>query len=222
MRGSERRPRLLPQADLIKTGEIDHADWNFRPFLGGIQRKRFQLAVSVLRRYRLQSLLEIGYGSGVFMPELNSHCAELYGLDTHCHPREVAAALARHGIVPRLFTGSVTAMPFPDASFDGIVAISALEFVDDLELACQEINRVMKGDGLFLTVTPGRSFLVDLGLKLLTGKSAQADFADRRQRILPTLKKHFELVRQQTVPRFGTTLLHLYTALELKARKDSR
>jgi ubiquinone/menaquinone biosynthesis C-methylase UbiE len=213
---SDSRLRLLPRTELVRTGPVDYADWSYRPFLGVIQRIRFHLAVSILRRYRLQSLLEVGYGSGVFLPELARHCDVLYGLDTHAQPEKVAAALARSGCSAELLTGSVMALPFADAFFDAVVAISALEFVEDLDLGCREIQRVLKPDGLFLVISAGHSVLGDLGLKLLTGKSAQADFADRRQRVLPTLKKHFAVVQQRTVPRFGTLLVHLYTAIELR------
>jgi ubiquinone/menaquinone biosynthesis C-methylase UbiE len=213
---SDSRLRLLPRAELVKTGPVDYADWSYRPLLGIIQRIRFRLAASILRRYRLQSLLEVGYGSGVFLPELARHCDVLYGLDTHSQPEKVAAALARSGLSAKLSTGSVMALPFADAFFDAVVAISALEFVEDLDLGCSEIKRVLKPDGLFLVISAGHSLLGDLGLKLLTGKSAQTDFADRRQRVLPTLKRHFSVVQQRTVPRFGALFVHLYTAIELR------
>lgn len=213
---SASRLRLLPRAELVKTGPVDYAEWSYRPLLGVIQRIRFRLAVSILRRYRPHSLLEVGYGSGVFLPELARHCDVLYGLDTHSEPEKVSAALVRSGFSAKLSTGSVMALPFADAFFDAVVAISALEFIEDLDLGCREIKRVLKPDGLFLVISAGHSVLGDLGLRLLTGKSAQADFADRRQQVLPALKKHFSVVQQRTVPRFGTLLVHLYTAIELR------
>ena len=39
---------LLPEEVLIKTGPVDHADWNFRPILGSIQRSRFRLMLDLL------------------------------------------------------------------------------------------------------------------------------------------------------------------------------
>jgi hypothetical protein len=71
-------------------------------------------------------------------------------------------------------------------------------------------------------VTPGASPLVDFGLKVLTGKNARTDFGDRRQRILPTLLKHFTLHRRRTAPPFGTFFLHLYTGLRLAVAPPHR
>jgi hypothetical protein len=51
------RLRLLPRERLIKTSKFDHADWNFIPVLGFLQRKRFRLAVSLLPPKRLPRML---------------------------------------------------------------------------------------------------------------------------------------------------------------------
>ena len=94
--------RLLPLQDLVRTGPVDHADWNYRPLLGLLQRRRFQLATALLPRPRMQRLLEVGYGSGVFLPELARHCEELHGIDTHASPAEVLGKLLPHGVAPCL------------------------------------------------------------------------------------------------------------------------
>src|SRR6185437_4331790 len=40
--------RLLPVKDLITTGPVDHADWNYKPVLGWIERQRFKLALFMI------------------------------------------------------------------------------------------------------------------------------------------------------------------------------
>lgn len=209
--------RLLPPDALLKTGEVDHADWNYRPLLGAIIRARYRCAVSLLAARRYGRLLEVGYGSGVFMPELARHCDELYGIDIHQLQQPVCELLSGFGVNARLFSGSVEALPFEDRSFDCLVAVSALEFVADLDAACRESRRVLKPGGCLIVVSPGHSPLVDAGLRVLTGKSAKTDFGDRRQSLIPTLLKHFVVRRSLTVPRFGGTLARLYTALKLCA-----
>ncbi|HKI00536.1 MAG TPA: class I SAM-dependent methyltransferase [Thermoanaerobaculia bacterium] len=209
--------QLLPPAALLKTGEVDHADWNYRPLLGAISRRRFKLAVSLLEGRRAGRLLEIGYGSGVFLPELARHCGQLYGIDVHGMQGPVAESLARFGVAAQLSSGSVTAMPFEEGYFDVLVAVSALEFVADLDAACAEIRRVLSPGGTLIVVTPGHSPLVDFGLGVLTGKRAKEDFGDRRQSVIPTLLERFTVQRRLTVPARGISLIHLYTALELHA-----
>jgi ubiquinone/menaquinone biosynthesis C-methylase UbiE len=208
--------RLLPPQQLLKTGEVDHADWNFRPVLGSIIRSRYHLAVALLAGERFGRLLEIGYGSGVFLPHLADCCGELHGCDIHHRHDEVAATLDRAGVRAHLMVAGMEALPYADGFFDGLVAVSTLEFVPDLEAGCRETRRVLRPGGVFVVVTPGISPVADLGLRLLTGKSARTDFADRRQAVLPTLRRHFRVEARRTLPRFGRSLVHLYTALKLR------
>lgn len=209
--------RLLPPADLVRTGPVDHADWNFRFPLGWISRRRLALATRLLPS-KIDRLLKIGYGSGVHLPHWATKAKEVFGIDPHPHAAEVQAKLAQHGVAAALVSGSAEAMPYPDTHFDCLLAISAIEFIPDLPAACREMRWVLRPGGCVVVVTPGRSPLVDLGLKLLTGKSAKADYADRRAAVLPTLLEHFELDRQLTFPRVGSRLVCLYTGLRLKPK----
>jgi SAM-dependent methyltransferase len=217
MKDQRQSLRLLPPEALLKTGEVDHADWNYRPLLGSISRTRFRLVVSLLDEQRSGRLLEVGYGSGVFMPELARFSDELYGIDIHEMTQPVTESLAKVNVHARLFSGSAMAMPFDENFFDAIVAVSALEFVSDINATCLEIKRVLKPGGSFVVVTPGHSPLVDFGLRILTGKSAKQDFDDRRQRLIPTLLNHFRVERQLVSPALGNSLVKLYTALKLRA-----
>ena len=94
--------QLLPPDALLHTGELDHADWNYRPVLGAIQRLRFTLVKSLLPEERVQRLLELGYGSGVFLTELARHCAELFGIDVHPCNQEIMRLLSRYGVRAQL------------------------------------------------------------------------------------------------------------------------
>jgi ubiquinone/menaquinone biosynthesis C-methylase UbiE len=207
--------RLLPLEALVKTGPVDHADWNFRPVLGWIQRLRFKMILKMLPRQEVGRLLEVGYGSGVLMPELAERCEELYGVDIHPMHQEVSDRLKQFHIKAHLFSTGAEALPFDDQFFDGVIAVSALEFVEQLEAACQEIQRVLKPDGFLILVTPGHSRLVDLGLKILTRKSAKTDYEGRRQQLIPVLMRYFSIKHKRTFPPIGGSFLCLYTALKL-------
>lgn len=207
--------RLLPKDVLIRTGPVDHADWSYRPFLGWIIRQRYRMILSLLPKKHLHRLLEVGYGSGVFMPSLVERCDELHGIDIHPYAQEVTDCLSSFHILAHLVSGTAEAMPFEDASFDAVVALSSLEFVPDIEAACRELQRVLKPNGSLVVVTPGYSPLVDWGLKLLTGESAKKDYGDRRQTLMPTLLRHFTVDRKRTFPIVGSSLVCLYTALRL-------
>ena len=199
---------------------MDHADWNYRPLLSAISRTRFRFAVKLLAAERRPSrLLEIGYGSGVFMPELARHCEELYAIDIHGMNEIVGQSLADYGVTAHLFSGSATALPFENEFFERVVAVSSLEFVTDLSAACTEIKRVLKPEGSLIVVTPGHSPIVDLGLKVLTGESAKKDYGERRESLMRTLLNHFEIERRLIAPALGSSVVHLYTAMKLRARE---
>ena len=207
--------RLLPREDLLRTGDLDHAHWNYRRVLGPIQRTRFALAVSLLPATPVPRLLEIGYGSGVFLPALARHGQELFGIDIHARHDEVTAILRRHGVPVVLHRAAAESIPFGDRSMDAVVAVSALEFVQDLDCVCREVRRVLRSGGVFVAVTPGRSAWLDLGLRVLTGRSARRDFGSRREGLIATLERHFCVDARAGFPRFGRGPLRVYDALRL-------
>ncbi len=216
-RDRRRELTLLKPGELVATGPVDHADWNYRPVLGLISRLRFRLIVAMLPS-DIGPLLEVGYGSGVFLPELSKHCRELYGLDIHDNVNHVSAVLDRRRIKADLRTGSAAAMPYPAEMFDCVVSVSALEFVDDIGAATRELIRVLRPDGRLVVVMPGRSPVVDFGLKLLTGKNARDEYGTRRENLLPSLLSSFTIEKRVNAPSFTLGLGSLYTAVRLKQK----
>jgi ubiquinone/menaquinone biosynthesis C-methylase UbiE len=208
---------LLPHDSLVTTSDIDKAAWNFQPVLGYISRQRFHMALSLLGKSHVPRLLEIGYGSGIFMPALAAHCDELYGLDVHKSTSKVAEVLAKRGVVARLASGSAENAPYENRFFDRIVAVSAFEFVD-IAATCIQIKRILKPQGELIVVSPGHSAMLDFGLKVLTGTNAEKDFQGRRNRVLPTLKEHFDVLESNNFPRLLPSAARLYTALKLRRK----
>jgi SAM-dependent methyltransferase len=204
---------LLPADVLVKTSELDQAAWAYRPGpLGYVQRKRFALAAQLLATRRgFGDLLEVGYGSGIFLPELARRCERLHGVDVHDHVDDVTELLRRNGIRADLATAPAEFLPYPDASFDAVVAVSTLEFVDDVEQACREITRVLRPRGIGVFVTPGYGRVLDLGLLALTGEYAEETFRQRRQLVLPALRRHLSVARELRFPRVPAGWL--YTAV---------
>jgi ubiquinone/menaquinone biosynthesis C-methylase UbiE len=206
---------LLPEEILVKTGPVDHADWNFRPFLGAIQRSRFRLLLRLVGDRTFERLLEIGYGSGVFLPELARRTRDLTAIDIHQATERVGESLSKLGVQASLHTASAEQMPFSDGSFDGVVAVSSFEFISDFDRACREIVRVMRPGGSFFVITPGESPILDLGLKVLTGESAKHDYEDRRRRVMPALRRYFHVEEERKIP---TSLFPIYRGLRLVKR----
>lgn len=206
---------MLPRSALIRTSELDQGAWNYGGVLGWVISRRLGLVDRLLAGVESGRLLEVGYGSGVFMPTLTRHCTVLDGIDVHEHPEQVMRVLAGHGIAADLRTGSAESLPYPDRSMDSVVCISVLEFVDDLDAAAAELRRVVADSGRLVVVTPGRSRLLDLGLRLLTGHRADDTFRHRREQILAALTEHFRIERTRSFPRRAPRFAQLYTAARL-------
>lgn len=187
--------QLLPKERLIRTSDVDHADWNYTPVLSYVMRKRFELVRKLLPAARVDRLLEIGFGSGVFMPELASCCRELYGIDVHPNVEEVAKRLSAGGVSASLSQQDAARMTFPDRFFDAIVSVSALEFIDDIDGAAREAARVLKPGGRLIGVTPVKSRMLDAILHVSTGADPVKDYGDRREHVLPSLLRYFRSVR---------------------------
>ena len=219
---SERRGslQLLPEQALLATSAIDHAAWNYRPILGRIQRIRFDLIRSMLCGSHVNRLLEIGYGSGIFLPELAKYADDLHGIDPHPFAEDITKILSKHCVQAKLVTGTAARMPYVDGYFQTVVAVSALEFVDDLAALCREVKRILEPGGIFAIVTPAHSPILDLGVRVMTGVSPQADFQNRRQGILPRLYQEFVVDRRADYPPFAHGV-RLYTALRLSAPRKS-
>jgi SAM-dependent methyltransferase len=208
-------PQLLPKTALVKTSDVDAGEWTFHPFLGIIQRLRFWLILSLLPTRRFTKLLEVGYGSGIFLPELSQYCKELYGVDIHQNASRVSGHLRRQGVEAKLLSGSATVLPFKDKTFDLIIAVSCLEYMDPLESAVQEIKRVLRPDGCFIFVTPGNSPVIDCIHDLLTGRKVREHYAERRDVLIPLFTQSFVVQQELAIPPFSGRLMTLYRGFRL-------
>jgi ubiquinone/menaquinone biosynthesis C-methylase UbiE len=102
-------------------------------------------------------VLDIGCAKGFLVADLMSVCPglEVFGLDIsdyalkHCHP----------DVVGRLHLGDCVSLPFPDNSFDAVLAINVIHNLDrpDVVRALKEIVRVGRGDRAFVQVDSYRT-----------------------------------------------------------------
>jgi SAM-dependent methyltransferase len=109
------------------------AYWHYRDaFLDGV--------VPAPRR----SALDVGCGEGRVSRDLRARGHDVIGVDS-------SAALVRHAAAAdpagAYLVADAAALPFPDASFDLVVAYNALMDVDDLDASVAEAARVLAADG---------------------------------------------------------------------------
>src|SRR6185312_105373 len=122
---------IIPKKNLLaKTGEVDYYNWNYKFPIKYLQKYRFRRVAKLLSGTRYEKLLEVGTGSGIFIPELSTHCDELYAIDTHSNFDHIHELCKRYNIKSyKLSTQSIEQTDFPTDHFNAIVAVSVLEFV---------------------------------------------------------------------------------------------
>lgn len=162
----------LPKKENLKTSNPENPPQRYhQPLIKYVYIKRLQMALDFLKnRASYENLLEIGYGSGVFFPELAKISDNLYGLEVFPEAeKETKPMLEKEKIKAQLVTGSVTAMPFKNDFFDAVVCISALEHLEpgQVETAIREIKRVVKNNGLIVLGFPSGRKLMQLYCMLI-------------------------------------------------------
>lgn len=118
-----------------------------RWFDGGWGRYAFDIEVAAIRDalgpLRGARILDAGCGTGRLLQHLIAAGARPTGLDADAGMLEVAR---QHVLVP-LVRDDICALPFQSETFDATVALTVLEFVDDVPRAIGELCRVTRRDG---------------------------------------------------------------------------
>ncbi|MBW8370246.1 MAG: methyltransferase domain-containing protein [Thiobacillus sp.] len=120
----------------------DYEDWYHTPRGRWIGETEYALAARQLASQAGDSLLDIGCGTGWFTRRAAADDLVATGLD----PNSVWLDYARAHSSPALswVEGDARALPFADASFDHVLSIAALCFVDDERRAVAEAVRVAR------------------------------------------------------------------------------
>lgn len=209
---------LIPEKSLLnRTNDVDYYDWNYQFPIKYIQLYRFKTIVRLLGKKFYPNLLEIGTGSGIFLPELSRHCTKLYATDIHPNFENIENLLKHYKVKEYdLKSQSIQKTDYPDNHFDAIVAVSVLEFVDDLQAAIDEIKRILKEDGVFITICPMNSKFLDSIVSLYSKKKPKDEFGESRIYVTKTLEQNFKIIKKgYLLPLIGKAF-PVYTHYQLR------
>jgi ubiquinone/menaquinone biosynthesis C-methylase UbiE len=135
------------------------------------------------------SILEAGCGTGLLLDRLRPHVDRAIGVDLSFGM--LKKARARRLEVVR---GSVTALPFADASFDLTYSFKVLAHVQDIKLALAEMARVLKPGGTLCAEFYNERSLRYLIKRLKPPTPTSTEFSDEaiftRYDTLPRMKSY--------------------------------
>lgn len=134
-----------------------YAQWR-ETLLGRItERVETQLIFELAGPLAGKRVLDVGTGDGTYALEAARHGADVIGLDSD--PAMLGAARTRarkDGVSLAFQEGRAEALPFADASFDVVLAITVLCFVPDPHAAMKEISRALAPGGKLVLGELGR------------------------------------------------------------------
>jgi SAM-dependent methyltransferase len=186
-------------------------------------------------RERVQRLLEIGCGSGIYVAHMQKFAIQCYGADIYLegHLRQM-----RPSPLKFLEFNANHEFPIEDSFFDVVVAMMVMEHVFDPFHFCRELHRILRPSGTLFINIP---LVTAIGhrLTLLTGRlpvTSHKDWFDKRAWdgahlhyfTLPLLRKllgvyGFEIDLLRGVGRFHTWKTRFPTLLakeiSVRARK---
>jgi ubiquinone/menaquinone biosynthesis C-methylase UbiE len=123
-----------------------------------LNRDMEHAAIGVLSPDHADSVLSIGFGPGVGLTELLARLPHGWAAGIDPSPAMVAQARRRNrGEVEagRLAIAEAAAerIPWPDDSFDGVLAVNSIQLWAPLPEGLREVARVLRPGGAFVTLT---------------------------------------------------------------------
>ena len=102
------------------------------------------------------TVLEYACGTGIITNEIAGNVKEIHAIDTSSKMIEVAKRKANERKIENInFTqSSIFNERFKQESFDLILAFHILHLLEDRQKAMQQINKLLKPGGLFISTTP--------------------------------------------------------------------
>jgi ubiquinone/menaquinone biosynthesis C-methylase UbiE len=186
--------KLLPYKEYRGVRREYSVIFYYLPIFGKLYRRRVELCLAECKGG--DSILEVGFGSGLTFLNLNGMYKKICGLDLSCDIDEVARVFAPLGLRPELRNGNVVDMPYQAEQFDTVLLISILEHLkpEDLDRAFSEIKRVLKPGGQIVYGVPvERPFMV--AMFALLGYNIRKHHFSTEKDVFHAAAKHFEQVR---------------------------
>lgn len=188
---------------------------------------RLAIAFNFIRNKKFETLLEIGFGSGVFFPSLKQVSKCLYGVDINPKMNDVKKMCEKENLKVELSKGDVVALPYKDEAFDCVISMSTLEHIVELDKAVSEIWRVLKKGGIAVLGFPVANkitdFLLRYWVKATHKKRLDEIHPSSHRDILQVVRKVFNSgIVVKKIPKFLPLDISLYCCCACKREENER
>ena len=153
-----------------------------------------QIAVEEVLRGAPDHVLEVGCGEGELAERLAAIVTDVVAVDQSLRMVELTRG---RGVDARV--ADVQELPFPDDSFDAVLAAWMLYHVDDLNRGLSEIRRVLRPGGRLVATTNSAAHLGEL---LALGCITRWDLPFAAENAAAILERHFANVERRNA--YGT------------------
>jgi ubiquinone/menaquinone biosynthesis C-methylase UbiE len=126
--------------------------WFTTPIGSLVRKHEAELMLDLLKPKQGEIILDAGCGTGIFTTDILSSGSQVIGLDISL-PMLIQAGKKLKGYPFWIILADMLNLPFPGSSFDKVVSVTALEFVEDAKGAIGELFRITKRGGCIVVAT---------------------------------------------------------------------
>lgn len=166
---------------------------------------RYYAATDIVKN---KTVLDIASGSGYGTKMLAKHARKVYGVDVN----EAAVKYSKKhfsGDNIEYLVGDGESIPLKDSSVDVVITLETIEHIQDYKKFIDEIERVLRPDGLLIVSTPN-------DLEFAEGNHFHLHEFEYKE-LVDLLKSHFEYIK----PYFQATWKYVAIESEDKFNKSS-
>ncbi len=148
---------MAPPAEAGRVGPGRYASWRASRLGAVTEAVEQRLLLDLVGEPARHRVLDVGCGDGTLVRALAARGADAVGIDPD--PAMLAAARAHTaaaGVHGQFAAGRMERLPFPDGSFDVVIAVTSLCFVADAAAAMREMARAARPGGRLVVGELGR------------------------------------------------------------------
>lgn len=214
---------FLPPKGILEPNNSDDSFYHhYRPLVGVFFRERARRAFSLLTP-PYESILELGYGSGIILSNLAALGKKISGIDLNSDPERVELNLKKIGVAAHLIRGDIrNPINYSDESFDLVVALSIIEHIkeNDLKPVIDRVFRLLKPGGDFLIGMPQVSCFMEKMFSLIGYKKIKEHHFTSHRKFLEKAINRFKFIKFANFPSHLPDFATLYFNMLL--RKPNR